>query len=259
MRQEFDSAVERPSARDMFLAAESDTSIYSGKLNSARELMDQLVRTDRRNGDNEAAGFWQIAAAVPEAIVGEQERARRTVVAALQLAPHARDVKAYAALTYAITNNATQAQALIKDLEQTYPQDTLIQSVWLPTLWAQLETSRKNPAHAIVILQTAAPYELAQLPSSCLYPIYIRAQAYLSERQGTSAAAEFQKILDHRGLVSNCWTGALAHLGLGRAYVLSGDTAKARAAYQDFLTLWRDADLDVPILKEAKAEYARLH
>jgi serine/threonine protein kinase/tetratricopeptide (TPR) repeat protein len=259
MGRQFNSAVQRPSARDMFLAAESDTSTYSGKLNKARELMEQLVRTDRRNGDNEAAGFWRITAAVPEAFLGDMERARRTATAALALAPRARDVETNAALTYALANDATRAQPLIKDLEERFPQDTLMQAVWLPTLRAQLETNYKKPVQAIATLQVAAPYELATLPSTCLYPIYVRAQAYLSDRQGAAAAAEFQKILDHRGLVSNCVTGALAHLGLGRAYVLSGDTVKARGAYQDFLTLWKDADPDIAILKQVKAEYARLH
>ena len=137
-----------------------------------------------------------------------------------------------------------------------------MQSVWLPTIRAQIETVRKNPARSIELLQTAAPYELGMLSgsavNSCLYPVYVRAQAYLSGQQGQAAAAEFQKILDHRGLLWNCATGALAHVGLARAYAMQGDTAKARAAYQDFLTLWKDADADIPILIAAKAEYATL-
>jgi len=138
----------------------------------------------------------------------------------------------------------------------------VVQSVWVPTIRAQIETRRKNAAQSIELLQSAAPYELGMLsgsaPNSCLYPVYIRAEAYLSTQQGQLAAAEFQKILDHRGLLWNCATGALAHLGLARAYAMQGDTAKARAAYQDFLALWKDADPDIPILIAAKAEYAKL-
>jgi eukaryotic-like serine/threonine-protein kinase len=144
--------------------------------------------------------------------------------------------------------------------------------VWLPTIRAETEVGRKNPARSIELLQAAAPYELGMLSASatnsCLYPVYVRAEAYLSEQQGAAAAAEFQKILDHRGLLWNCATGALAHLGIARAYVLQvqstqgpdGDAAraKARAAYQDLLALWKDADPDIPILKQAKAEYAKL-
>ena len=137
-----------------------------------------------------------------------------------------------------------------------------MQSVWLPTIHAQLETGRKNAVRSIELVQVAAPYELGMLSvsasSSCLYPVYVRAEAYLSAHQGIEAAAEFQKILDHRGLLWNCATGALAHLGLARAYAMQGDTAKAKAAYQDFLTLWKDADPDIPVYKEAKAEYAKL-
>jgi eukaryotic-like serine/threonine-protein kinase len=143
-----------------------------------------------------------------------------------------------------------------------FPQDTVMQSVWLPTIHAQIETNHKNAGRSIELLQTAAPYELGMLsgsaPNSCLYPVYVRADAYLSAQQGAAAAAEFQKILDHRGLLWNCATGVLAHLGLARAYAMQGDTAKTKAAYQDFLTLWKDAEPDIPVLIAARAEYARL-
>jgi predicted Zn-dependent protease len=132
----------------------------------------------------------------------------------------------------------------------------VIQSVWLPSIRAQLEINRKSPSSAVELLQVTSRYELAagQLNYSCMYPVYIRANAYLAGGHGAAAAAEFHKILDHRGLVQNCSTGALARLGLGRAYALQGDKAKTKAACQDFLTLWKDADPDIPILKEAKAE-----
>jgi hypothetical protein len=138
----------------------------------------------------------------------------------------------------------------------------VVQTVWLPTILSQLETNRKNMARGIELLQAAAPYELGMLgasaPNSCLYPVYVRAEADLIENQGEAARAEFQKILDHRGLVWNCATGVLAHLGIARAYALGGDITKAKIAYQDFLTRWKDADEDIPILIAAKAEYGKL-
>jgi len=136
------------------------------------------------------------------------------------------------------------------------------QSVWLPTIRAQMETNNNNVARSIEILRSTAPYQFGMLSQSaiysCLYPVYVRAEAYLSEQQGAAAAAEFQKFLDHRGLLWNCATGALAHIGLARAYALQGDRSKARAAYQDFFTLWKDADPGIPIYRQAKAEYAKL-
>jgi hypothetical protein len=159
-----------------------------------------------------------------------------------------------------LAGDLARAQSRVDDLDKRFPQDTIVQSVWLPTIRAQMELGQKNAPRSIELLQPATPYELGMLSgsatNSCLYPVYVRAQAYLSTQQGIAAAAEFQKILDHRGLLWNCATGALAHLGLARA--LQGDSARARAAYNDFFTLWKEADPDIPILKQAKAEYAKL-
>jgi tetratricopeptide (TPR) repeat protein len=145
-------------------------------------------------------------------------------------------------------------------LARQFPTDALLNRYWLPTLRAAIEINRHNPGKAIDLLQAVAPYDLGEAPplAGTLYPVYIRGQAYLLLHQGNEAAAEFQKFLDHRGIVTSFPLGALAHLGLARAYVLQGDTAKAKTAYQDFLTLWKDADPDIPILKQAKAEYAKL-
>jgi tetratricopeptide (TPR) repeat protein len=262
MKQQADWAVGKPSAEDQLLSLESDTEAWFGRLGKARELSRQAVERARRNDEKEPAAIWQANAAIREALFGNAVVARQNAAAAVALAPGSRDAEARAALAYALADDAAHAQSIADDLTKRFPQDTFVQSVWLPSIQAQLETVGKNVARSIELLQVAAPYELGMLsygaPNSCLYPVYVRADAYLSAQKGAPAAAEFQKILDHRGLLWNCATGPLAHLGLGRAYALQGDTIRARAAYQDFLTLWKDADPDIPILKQAKAEYAKL-
>ena len=262
MKQQADWAIGKPGDEDRMLSLESDTEAWSGRLGKARELSRQAVETVRRSDEKEPAALWQANAAIREALFGNTEAARRNAAAAVALAPGSRNAEAQAALAYALADDAAHAQSLADDLAKRFPLDTVVQSVWLPTIRAQIETGRRNAARSIELLQAAAPYELGTLSgsasSSCLYPVYVRAQAYLGAQQGQLAAAEFQKILDHRGLLWNCATGALAHLGLGRAYASQSDTAKARAAYQDFLTLWKDADPDIPILQQAKAEYAKL-
>jgi eukaryotic-like serine/threonine-protein kinase len=244
------------------LSVESDTEAWSGRLGKARELSRQATESARRSDEKEPAALWQANAAIREALFGNADAARQKAAAAVALAAGSHDAGAQAALAYALAGDAAHAKSLADDLAKRFPQDTVVQSVWLPTIRAQIETGPKNPARSIELLQAAAPYELGMLsgsaPNSCLYPVYVRAEADLSAQQGQLAAVEFQKILDHRGLLWNCATGALAHLGLGRAYATQGDTAKAKAAYQDFLTLWKDADPDIPILKQAKAEYAKL-
>jgi predicted Zn-dependent protease len=162
------------------------------------------------------------------------------------------------ALAHALIGDSSLAQALADDLGRSYPQDTVVRYNFQPTLHAQLALSRNDPSKAIEALQAAVPYELGYLGSLCLYPVYVRGQANLAANQGIEAAAEFQKLLDHRGIVFNEPIGALAHLQIGRAYAMQGDTAKAKAAYQDFLTLWKDADSDIPVLITAKSEYAKL-
>jgi predicted Zn-dependent protease len=176
-------------------------------------------------------------------------------VAALKLS-NARDVQFGAALALAISGFVAQAQALVSDLNKRFPQDTVVQVMYLPEIHAQIALNRSDSLKAIELLQVAAPYELGQ--QSVLRPAYARGEAYLVAHQGSEAAAEFQKILDHPGVVVNDPIGALAHLQIGRAYAMQGDTAKAKAAYQDFLTLWKDADPDIPIFIAAKAEYAKL-
>jgi len=168
-------------------------------------------------------------------------------------------VKAVAALTLARTGDVPRAKALVAELEKNYPLNTMLKLYWLPTINAAIEIDTGNSSQAIVDLEAAAPYELGGAGFiNYLYPAYVRGQAYLLGPNGTAAVTEFQKLLDHRGIVLNFVTGSLAHLQLGRAYAMAGDTAKAKTAYADFLTLWKDADPDIPILKQAKAEYAKL-
>ena len=262
MKEQADWAVGKPGAEDWMLSIESDTDAWFGRLGKARGLSRQAIESARRSGEKEPAALWQANAAVRESLFGNVEAARHNAAASVALAPGSHDAEAQAALAFALAGDAAHAQTLADDLAKRFPLDTMVQSVWLPTIRAQIETGRNNPARSIELLQTAAPYELGMLSgsatSSCLYPVYVRAEAYLSAQQVPAAAAEFQKILDHRGLLWNCATGPLAHLGLARAYALQGDTAKARAAYQDFFALWKEADPDIPILIAAKAEYAKL-
>jgi eukaryotic-like serine/threonine-protein kinase len=263
MKQQADWALGKPGAEDQMLSLESDTEAWSGKLGKARELSRQAIESARRSDEKEPAALWQANAAIREALFGNADTARQNAAAAITLAVGDRDAEAQAALAYALAGDAAHAQSLVDDLSKRSPQNIVVQTVWLPTIRAQTETGRKNAARSIELLQAAAPYELGMLSgsaaNSCLYPVYVRAEAYLSAQHGQLATAEFRKILDHHGLLWNCATGALAQLQIGRAYAMQGDTAKAKAAYQDFLTLWKDADPDIPILVAAKAEYAKLN
>jgi tetratricopeptide (TPR) repeat protein len=194
---------------------------------------------------------------------GNDRRARERALAALQIAPSSR-FQWISAIALARAGDVDRAQAIADELREKYPLDTLVSHVALPGIQAAIEINQGNAAKAIQLLQAATPYELGRtfrIPSlgSCYVAIYLRGQAYLRSGAGTEAAAEFQKILDHRGVDPISPLYALSHLGLGRAWVLAGDLAKGRRAYQDFLALWKDADSDLPILQQAKAEYAKLN
>jgi hypothetical protein len=262
MKEQADWAAGKPGAEGEMLSLESDTEAWSGRLGKARELSRRAVESARRSDGKEAAALWQANAAIREALFGNADAARQNAGGSVTLAPGSEDVEWHAALAYALAGDTAHAQLLLDDLEKRFPQDTVVQTVCLPTIRSQLATNRKNFAQSIELVQSATPYELGTLSgsayNSCLYPIYVRAQADLSENHGAAAGAEFQKILDHRGLVWNCATGVLAHLGIARAYALAGDTTKAKTAYQDFFALWKNADPDIPILQQAKAEYAKL-
>ncbi len=250
----------KPGAEDPLLSAQSDTEAYYGRLKKARDFSRRAVDSAVRADSKETAALWQVNAALREAEFGSAAQARQGIAVALALAP-GRDVKVLAALASARAGDTARAKTIVEQLEKSDPSNTVLKIYWLPILKAAIELNGGNSAQALVFLEAAAPYELGEPPPTqegTLYPSYLRGQAYLAVRNGSAAAAEFQKILDHRGIVLNFSTGALAHLGLARAYSASGDTAKAKSAYQDFLALWKDADPDIPILKEANAEYAKL-
>jgi tetratricopeptide (TPR) repeat protein len=247
-------------AENNMLASQADTSAYSGRLREARDLSRQAMDSAGRADLKEAAATYSARSDLREALFGNLDEARRRAAVAMQ---HSTDqgVQFSAALALAYAGDDKQAQALTDDLAKRFPEATYAQFNLLPTLRARLALNKGDVSGAIETLRAATPYDLGRSGNydwTVLYPVYVRGEAYLAPHQGSEAAAEFQKILDHRGIVLNNPIGALAHLGLARAYVLQSDTAKARAAYQDFLTLWKDADPDIPILIAAKSEYAKL-
>jgi eukaryotic-like serine/threonine-protein kinase len=255
-------AADKPGVEDVLLSYQSDTYAFSGRLRSAREFSNRAVESARRNDRKEAAAAWQMNDALREAEFGNSARAAEQTTSVLTTTS-TRVVPILAALALARAGDSTRAERMADELQKTFPADTFSNGYWLPTIRATIEITRRDPSKAIEFLKAAAPYEQGVVPPNpefgvLLYPAYVRGQAYLLLHQGAEAAAEFQRFLDHRTLVANNPLFVLAHLQIGRAYAMQGDTAKAKAAYQEFLTLWKDADPDVPILKEAKAEYAKL-
>ena len=240
------------------LIAQSSTEAYLGRLRSSLESLERGLEIARGGNYDELTAQVRDAEALRQAEFGNCEDARQAASKALTLSS-GRNARVFTALALARAGDAMRAQALADELGRQFPSHSLVQRYWLPTIRGSIELARKNPAKAVEALK-AVSYELGDTGTLAgnLYPAYVRGQAYLGTRQGKEAAAEFQKFLDHRSIVSNSPLGALARLGLARAYSLQGDTAKSRAAYQDFLALWKQADSDVPVLKEARAEYAKL-
>lgn len=250
-------ATGRQGSEDVLLATQADTEGWYGRLKNAHELTLRAMDSAQHDDAPERAAAYQVAAALRDVELGNRERARAEAKAALKLAPN-HDVRAMAALALARAGDIAGAENLASTLDKTFPLDTLVQRYWLPTIRAAVALQRKDPHRAIELLKVAIPIELQYSPA-ILSPAYLRAQSYLMLHDGNHAAAEFQKFLDHRGLVRNFPWGVLARPGLARAYALQGDTVKARDAYRTFLTLWNDADPDVPILKQVKEEYSKLH
>jgi eukaryotic-like serine/threonine-protein kinase len=262
MNRQIAWATGRPDSEDILLSAQSDTEAFYGRLGKARELSRQAVESAQRSDKRETAALWQLNSALRDAEVGNDERARQQVKTGLAIAS-TRDAQIVAALTLASIGDVARAQAMAEELNRQFPANTLLGNYWLPSIRGYVEIHRRNPAQALKLLEAASPYDLAYPQpqfeeGGLLCPPYVRGQAFLLQHRGREAANEFQKFLDHRGVVINFLLASLARYQLARALSLDGDSPGARKAYQDFLALWKDADPDIPILKQAKAEYAKL-
>jgi eukaryotic-like serine/threonine-protein kinase len=263
----------KPDYENWALSLASDAEAYAGHVSKARELNKQAVDSAMRADDKESGAVYLANLALLQAAYGNAAEVRRLADDALKLAPASPGAAVGAALSLAAVGDRARSEALARDLAKRYPLGTQMQLLWLPTIQARLALDRNNPSRALDALQPASAIELGLVPfsnnTSCLYPVYVRGEAYLAAGQGKAAASEFRKILDHSGIVGTCWTGALARLALARAESLQSrisqgadaDAARVRALadYKEFLTLWKNADPDIPILKGARAEYAKLH
>ena len=261
MAQQLAWSAGKPGVENAMLRLEADTAAYAGQLDKAREISLNAIDSAKRAGEKEAAAGYESDMAFREAVFGNTKEAERHAMAALALSS-GRDVQYGAALALAAAGN-TKAETLAEQLQKQFPEDTIVRFIYLPTIQAELALKRNDPARAIDVLQAAAPYELGSPGNTAaftpsLYPIYVRGLAYLAAHRGSEAVAEFEKILNWRGVVQNQPIAPLARLGLARAYALLGDTAKTRTAYEDFLKLWKDADVDIPVSGQARSEFAKL-
>jgi tetratricopeptide (TPR) repeat protein len=259
------AGMQKQSARGMgrdwngtFLRGQSETEAYYGRVRKARELSRRAVEADV--SDRDQAASPEADAALHEVLLGYTEQAQHNVTAALNLSRNC-DTQLTTALALALAGDTRRAETISAEVAKRYPLDTLLNFYWLPTIQAAIQLGRNNPAKAVQELEVTSRFEMGDAMHSetaSLFPVYLRGQAFLALHQGREAAAEFQKYIDHPGIVMSYPLGALARVGLARAYAMQGNTAKARAAYQEFFSLWKDADPDVPILKQAKVEYAKL-
>jgi eukaryotic-like serine/threonine-protein kinase len=253
----------KPGTEDWIADHQAFVLAYSGQLQKARTISRRAVDLAQQASLHERAALYEAGAALQEAFFGNAAAARRSATRALALSNNL-DVEYGAAFALALAGDTSRSQSLTDDLEKRFPEDTSVRFSYLPALRALLALNHSEPSKAIELLQSAVPNELGAPHSTffgffgAFYPVYVRGQAYLAAHQGAQAAAEFQKILDHRGIVVSDPVGALARLQLGRALALAGDMAKAQIAYLDALTLWKAADPDVPVIQQAQAEYVRL-
>lgn len=263
MEQQLAWAADKTSGQDSILASQSDTEAYFGRLHKAREYTDRAMLAAKKADLAESAATWKVEAALREAVLGNSAQAHKDAEESLQLAPESKDVQALAALVFARVGDEAKSQSIIDNLRALYVSNTAIQKAWLPVVRAQLAIRAKHNMEAIQMLEVVAPYEKGQLTGnlsdSCMIPAYLRAEAYLGMQKGREALAEFRKIQSSPGITGSCWSGPLSTLGAARASAQSGSAADAKLAYQKFLELWKDGDSDIPLLKEAKAEAAKLH
>jgi tetratricopeptide (TPR) repeat protein len=255
------AAIGQLGADDLLLAAQADTEAWYGRLKNARDLTERAAQSAVHRDAKEAAATYQVAAALRDVELSNKERARALVTAALKLAP-SREVQTMGALALARAGDSARAEKLADYLDKAFPLDTLVQRYWLPSVRAAIALQLKDPKRAIELLQSSDGIELSAgdvtTVQVALCPSYLRGEAYLMLHDGTHAAAEFQKFIGHRGLVMNFSWGAMARLGLARAYAQQGDTVRARAAYQDLFSMWKNADPDLPVLGQARSEYRDL-
>ncbi|MGA7927234.1 MAG: protein kinase [Candidatus Sulfotelmatobacter sp.] len=259
MEQQEAWAAGRPGDEDALLSMQADTEAYYGRLARAREFSRSAVESATRAGSKETGALWQVNAALREVEFGNAAVAKQDVTKALALS-RGREVSVVSGLTLARGGDQLGAKRIMLELEKNQPSNTFLNVYWLPLVEATAALNRGNGSHALALLESAKAYELGNAEGSInnLYPAYVRGQAYLQTHNGTQAVAEFQKLLDHRAIVGNFPTGALVHLQMGRAYAMSGEISKAKPAYEDFFAIWKGADPDIPILRQAKTEYARL-
>jgi ATP/maltotriose-dependent transcriptional regulator MalT len=259
MAREAAGLMGKPGEEDIMLDTESDTAAYGGQFSKARELTQRASESAQRADEKETAADYIAEGAAREALVGNTSQAKQQAQASLALS-NGKDAEAMSAVALGLAGDATQARRVADDLSKRFPEDPIVQFEYLPMIHSIVTLQEGNTTTALEALGPAVPYEFGAINQVgfALYPIYLRGEAYLAARQGGAAATEFQKIIDRPDVVQNEPIGALSHLGLARAYAMQGGTAKARSAYQDFFALWKDADPDISILKEAKAEYAKL-
>jgi eukaryotic-like serine/threonine-protein kinase len=260
MERQVGDATGKPGVEDQILFLESETAAYNGEFSKSRELTRRAADAAERTNEKETAAEYLGHSAVREALVGNMDAAKQDAKAAM-MRSNSRQGNAFSAIALALAGDSAQAARLSDDLRKKFPADTIVQSDYLPMIRAAAALRSGDASRAVEALATSEPYELGQTNTSftfALYPVYLRGEAYLTAKQGAAAQGEFQKILDHYGAVGNQPIGALAHLGLARSYTLQANIPKARATYSNFLSLWKNADPDIPLLKEAKAEFAKL-
>jgi len=263
MEQQLRWAEGKPNGEDSILAAQSDTEAYYGRLKKAREYSKRAVSAAQRAELPESAAIWEVEAGMREAMFGYPEEAKKHTEAALQFAPESKDVRALAAFVFARLGDDQKSQKILDDLRALYVSNMVIQKAWLPVVQAQMNLRKKHYAEVVTGLEGVVPYEKGQLTGnlsdSCMIPAYLRGEAELGRGQGTAALKEFQKFSANAGVVGSCWSAPLAKLGEARARALTGPEASAKNSYEKFFQLWKDADADVPVLKQAKTEAAKLH
>jgi len=255
-------AVGKAGGEDAMLALQADTEAYAGRLQKARELSRRAVQAAQAANLAEPAAIWQGISALRDAVFGKTQEARAGADKVLTIAPNSRDAQTLTILVLARIGDLRRAQSMLADLAAAHVSNTVVQTAWVPTVRAEFNLVNQKPAQALELLETVKPYERGQLIGnlsySCMIPVYLRGEAYLATKQGGPALREFQKLSDNRGIVGNCWSGALGLLGQARAQAMSGDSSAARSAYQRFLELWKTADADLAILKAARLEFAKL-